>query len=123
MELRLDEIRGLMISPKEVPYCFDDNSITEHQQKALTQQGKRKITMNREKLAERLYNRYENHKNGKIWKDALEITKRIWRTEADELLSHLNELIESVPTCSVCNSNPCQSTCSKQQFPIESVAE
>ena len=71
MELRLDEIKGLMVEPANASGLI----IAE-------KQGKRKITMNREKLA-------------KIGFDYLGTMEKGYHL-ADSILSHLNELIESV---------------------------
>lgn len=91
--IALKDVKGLIqenISNKLDPkYTLGFND-------ALSQQGERKIGINREKLAERLYTRYERHKIQKLWSDVTnKITKQIWLAEADAIISSLPELLEA----------------------------
>lgn len=124
MSVKIKDIPGVMIKSKQIRYennerimdletgeitgessnIFYDKEAEAFNQ-ALSQQGEVKIGLSREKLIHILLN--------------IKTEDRITGSIADIIISKLPELLESVYTCSVCNSNPCQSTCSKQQFPME----
>lgn len=59
--------------------------------------GAVKIGINREKLAERLYTRYERYKGQKLWNEVTnKITRGIWLAEADSIIAKEHELLEAV---------------------------
>lgn len=126
MSVKIKDIPGVMLKDRYIHESsavympFEDIGFN----KALSQQGEVKIGINREKLAEELFNEFNDRNNKQTWEIVCEGAAHFgvhlfWLERADAIISKLPELLESVYTCSVCNSNPCQSTCSKQQFPME----
>ncbi len=86
MELRLDEIKGLMVDNLDLlKMKFPEQGVAWNQ--AIKKQGQRKITMNSENLEDIIARNLPYRCN--------EIGNVIRLRAA--ILSHLNELIESVP--------------------------
>lgn len=102
MNIRIGDVKGAL--PKKIEMDFYSESTQPYNQtcvnvgynSAINEISNRCFTLNREKFAERLYNRYEKFKGGKIYRECNEITKNIWRLESDATLSNLPDLVEYV---------------------------